>query len=454
MSGNRPVAIPPLAGIASYAEAKRVGVSVEQTVQFLKRYAYVERRLMEVAAAHICATPEWEVKCALSLHSWLDAEHATALRARVAEMREPPLHLDRIPDQRLAAFLDEVLHAHDTVELLIGVYGVAKPALVGALRQHSAELNPLADYPTYRQLRAIAGEEQDAIAWGEAALESLLQEPAAVARAAAWTEHLQAYLQAAGGIRGVGAIAAPELPAARATAPYVVDPLPRRDDRFTGLWDVQVDRYADLVALDVNRSAYERTLALMYKRLREMNVPEIMGPIIARTEGKPWEYYRDMTRQLWDEARHAMMGEVAFESLGVDWKALSIPVDWSYVINTRLSPLEAHAVLYGIEQYLMNRQTGKRSEWETAVASGILLAQTLQDFDWADEVLHAQIGRRWLIPDVGGRERASEVAEVAAQKMEDAYQSDPLLAKTPAAPWWPQFFQDITATAGAAETTT
>jgi len=26
----------------------------------------------------------------------------------------------------------------------------------------------------------------------------------------------------------------------------------------------------------------------------------------------------DMTRQLWDEARHAMMGEVGFANLGID----------------------------------------------------------------------------------------------------------------------------------------
>ena len=29
------------------------------------------------------------------------------------------------------------------------------------------------------------------------------------------------------------------------------------------------------------------------------------------------------------------------------------------------------------------------------------LATYFQDYDWADEVLHAQIGRRWLKPDVG-----------------------------------------------------
>jgi hypothetical protein len=443
--------VPPLAGITSYTEAGRVGLSVDQTVTLLKRYAYLERRLMEIATSHICATPEWEVKCALSLHCWLDAEHATRFRERIAEMREPPFQLDRIPDQHLAAFLDEVLQAQDTVELLSGLYRVAKPALVRALRRHMAALNPLADYPTYRQLRAILSEEEEAITWGQAALAALAQEPAVLEHATAWTEHLNAYLQAAGGIWGDEAPGVGGLPPARAATPFVVDPLPRRDDRFSGLWEVRVDRFVDLVALDEQRSSYERTLALMYKRLREMNVPEMLGPIIARTAGKPWEYYREMTRQLWDEARHAMMGEVAFENLGVDWTALSIPVDWSYVMNTRLTPLESHAVLYSIEQYLMHRQTGKRAEWEVALSSGIPLAQTLQDYDWADEVLHTQIGRRWLLPDLGDRGKAEEVAAIAAQKMEAAYHSDPLLEQVPPTPWWPQFFQEVQARQGAAQ---
>ena len=58
--------------------------------------------------------------------------------------------------------------------------------------------------------------------------------------------------------------------------------------------------------------AEPKTLMMFYKRLREIDVPEMMATIIAETPDKPWDYYRDMTRQLWDEARHAMMGEVGF----------------------------------------------------------------------------------------------------------------------------------------------
>src|SRR5699024_9224473 len=50
--------------------------------------------------------------------------------------------------------------------------------------------------------------------------------------------------------------------------------------------------------------------------------------------------------------------------------------------------------------------TGKRAEYETALAAGDALSAHFHDFDWADEVLHAQIGRRWLKQEGIGREEA------------------------------------------------
>ncbi len=109
--------------------------------------------------------------------------------------------------------------------------------------------------------------------------------------------------------------------------------------------------------------ALAKTLMMYYKRLRELDVPEMMASIIQQTKGKPWVYYRQMTRQLWDEARHAMMGEVGFARLGIDWPRL-VPINftWSLGLNTQLEPWERHAVLFFIEQGLMPK-TGKRYEW-------------------------------------------------------------------------------------------
>src|SRR5207302_7950459 len=115
-----------------------------------------------------------------------------------------------------------------------------------------------------------------------------------------------------------------------------------------------------------------KALMMLFKRLREIDVPEMMASIIARTPGKPWGYYLAMSRQLWDEARHAMMGEVGFVALGVDWTKARITFNWSYRLNTECTPLERHAVLFFIEQGLMPR-TGKRFEFEVGQESGIPL---------------------------------------------------------------------------------
>ncbi len=308
--------IPPLAGVCTYERAALPGLGVERTTEFLKRCNYVLRRLHEAAAAHLAATPEWEVKCGLGLHLWLDAEHCSGLRARVAEMREPPLHLDDAPDEALRAALEELLRASDTAELVTGVYGVVRPALANAVRAHLAAMNPLFDHPTYRLLRGIEREQDEMIAWGEAARAALTDEPGAAARAAAFADHLERYLAAAGGIAGGDAVGASELPAARWDgSDYAMDPEPKRDARFVDRFNCSA-RIDDIYA-DESRPADERAYALVHKRLREMDVPEWMAPILFLTRGRPWEYYRELGRQLWDETRHAMMGEVALHAAGV-----------------------------------------------------------------------------------------------------------------------------------------
>jgi hypothetical protein len=245
----------------------------------------------------------------------------------------------------------------------------------------------------------------------------------------------------AGGIWGDEPAEDIALPPPRAVAPFVVDLVPRRDARFADIYNFGSS--VDSVAADETRPPRERTLALMFKRLREMDVPEWMATIIAQTPDKPWPYYLDMARQLWDEARHAMIGEVGFESMGVDWTALPVPIANSYAINTRLSALERHAVLYVIEQGLMRRETGKRYEWETAIAAGNPMLANFQDYDWADEVLHTQIGRRWLVPEVGDRDAVKAYADNAWKKIHDAYAEEPQLRQDTKTDWWPAFYARI-----------
>src|SRR4051794_31447502 len=145
--------LPPLAGLCSIEEAARPGLSVEECVRRLKRYHYAFKRLHEIFVARLTAEPVYELKTLFAHHAYLCAEHVSALRQRVGEMREPPLGLDAVPDPYLEILFDEILAAPTTEELLSGVYGVAVEDLMLSVENHGRDTNPLADAPTVRWCR-------------------------------------------------------------------------------------------------------------------------------------------------------------------------------------------------------------------------------------------------------------------------------------------------------------
>src|SRR6187549_4046985 len=145
--------LPALAGLATFAEAQKPGLSVEECVRRLKRYHYAFKRLHEIFIARLTAEPVYELKMAFSLHGHYCAEHVAALRQRVGEMREPPLGLDVVPDPALEVFFDEIQAAPSTEELLLGIYGTALPVLGAALAKHREDTNPLADAPSVRVIK-------------------------------------------------------------------------------------------------------------------------------------------------------------------------------------------------------------------------------------------------------------------------------------------------------------
>ncbi|MBL8792681.1 MAG: hypothetical protein JNM56_02120, partial [Planctomycetia bacterium] len=168
--------LPPLAGLATHAEAARPGLSVEACVARLKRFHYAFLRLHEILTARITAEPIYELKTGFSHHSYLCAEHVAAIRDRVAEMREPPLGLEAVPHPALQVCFDEILAAPTAESLLLGVYEVALPALDDALVRHQRDTNPLTDAPSVRVLRFARLELADMLAFGRQAVASLVDE--------------------------------------------------------------------------------------------------------------------------------------------------------------------------------------------------------------------------------------------------------------------------------------
>jgi hypothetical protein len=430
--------LPSLAGLCSMAEAMRPGLSVEQCVTRLKRYHYAFKRLHQIFTARITAEPIYELKMAFSLHAHLCAEQVTALRKRVGEMREPPLGLEETPHSALEIFFDEILAAPAAEELVLGIYEKALPALKAALEQHLADTNPLVDAPSVRLCRFALLDLADMLQFGAATLASLIT-PTQRHQTQEWLELLDNCLVAAGNLDSAAGLIERPLPRRHSAQPYRYDPVPRRDERFPDPYNMGVN--AEVFLYDPQYPPQPKTLMMFYKRLREVDVPEMMASIIAETANKPWEYYRDMTRQLWDEARHAMMGEVGFASLKIDWpRQVMVNFTWSLALNTQLKPIERHAVLYFIEQGLMPRN-GKRFEWEVGCASGEPLSALFQDYDWADEVLHAKFGRDWYLKDFANAQEAVKYGDHCWSRVLVGWASWREQGLTQHRNWWPELYR-------------
>jgi len=415
------------------------GLSVETSVRRLKLLHYAFRRLHQTFTARITAEPVYELKMGFSYHAYLCAEHATALRRRIGEMREPPLGLDDVPNQSIEIFFDEILAAPTTAELLLGIYEHALPALSIGLEKHISETNPLVDQPSVRICRFALLEIADMVAFGRQAISSTVDFTSRQ-QAGAWLSLLRDCVKA-GDETSDGSTSMQSVTRRHYSAiPYRYDGQPKRDSRFQDPYNMAVN--AEAFLYDDQYPPLPKVIMMFYKRLREIDVPEMMASIITETTGKPWDYYRDMTRQLWDEARHAMMGEVGFVSLGIDWpRHVMVNFTWSLVLNTQLKPLERHAVLYFIEQGLMPRN-GKRFEWETGRASGNALATLYQDYDWADEVLHARIGRDWYLKEFDNPKAAVEYGDRCWSSVLMDWEKWRFAGLTSHRNWWPDAYRE------------
>jgi len=437
--------LPQLAGLCSLEEAAVPGLSIEACVARLKRYHYAFKRLHQIFNNRLTSEPIYELKMGFSLHAHYCAEHVQSLRTRVGEMREPPLGLDAVPDANLEILFDEILAAPTTEDLIAGVYGKAIPALKQALINHIAQTNRLADAPSVRLCRFALLEVEDMEHYGAHCIASLIDASAAQ-RISDWLRLLDDCVAAAGGLDGSETPSGKAIARRHSAKPAHFDKVPRRDSRFPDPYNMGVN--AEVFLYDESMPPEAKTLMMFYKRLREIDVPEMMASIIAETPAKPWAYYRDMTRQLWDEARHAMMGEVGFYKAGVDWpRHVMINFTWSLGLNTQLTPRERHGVLYFIEQGLMPK-SGKRYEWEVGLKSHNPLCAVFQDYDWADEVLHARIGRDWYLKEFKNANEGVDYGDKCWSKVLVGWRQWRDEGLTQHRNWWPECYQDACKTWG------
>lgn len=429
--------LPPLAGLETMREACTTGLTVSESVSRLKRLHWSFKRLHRIFISRITSMPIYELKMAFSLHAHYCAEHVGDFASRVKEMRQPPHGLELSPHPSLDLFFDEILCAAGSEALLLGLYDYAVPSLIRALENMMADTNKLFDHPSWRICRLALIEVRDIQQYGAEALRCLVRAEKR-AELLPWLDTLSRILGTAGDLDGKLEPSGENVSSHFSAVPYTYDPVPVRDERFQDPYNMGVN--AEAMLFDADVPPLPKTIMLYFKRMREIDVPEMMASILAENTNRSWDYDRDMTRQLWDEARHAMMGEIGFVHLGIDWTAIPFNFTWSLGLNTKLSARERHAVLYAIEQGLMSKP-GKEYEWEVALAAADLLTSMIQDYDWADEVLHARIGRRWIVPEIGSQAEAMDYGDAAWSKVLIDWKKWKEDGLTEHRNWWPEVYR-------------
>jgi len=101
-----------------------------------------------------------------------------------------------------------------TIEKLVGVYRVLIPHTIAAYTYHLNNTSTITDAPTIRSLTFALQDEFEDWRDGEMLIQSLIDTPAEVDRAAAHQATLEKLMVAAGGITGPGSIGTSPAPEA------------------------------------------------------------------------------------------------------------------------------------------------------------------------------------------------------------------------------------------------
>jgi hypothetical protein len=286
------------------------------------------------------------------------------LRERVFELRYPSRLLAEGGDAPLIGVYESALRAPDGASFLRGLSDVLVPELRADYEAFLGATDVLDDGPTIRILEAAARD--------KAEQESL----AGAARGdPEWSEDLRRAL---------------ELLEPPAGTPFAIAVRPARDSRYalaSFYWPDTLDPsypYGEGIALQL-RSAVSH--------LNEVWAVETAGVILyALAPELGWEFVRDAARWVYDESRHMLMGKRRLEAWGLEPGGTPLG---SYIYEACAG--EDPIYRLGMLGYFETKNIGRKRERAQAFAEmGDRLSETDMEFDWADETLHAEYGRRWL----------------------------------------------------------
>lgn len=292
--------------------------TVDENARRLLRFFYFERRLAQGLGSWTLSIPEFEVKVETGRHIFWHADAARRLRERLHEQEKRLEQIDSYRDPEIDTFIEEMLSAEDTPELLVGVHQVVGRALEVAYRHHIDDTCPVADAPTIRTLRHILLDYEPMLAWAEQAIAAYVEGGVDESRLETWRWHLSRLLAHIGGVTGADERAPRPAILRTDTKPYERGTVPLRDSRFATFHHTGDYNLADGEPRYPLGSYEDERLRFVRTQRDEVDAIEAFGTFLWYIRFKDFqaEYY--LARITWDETRHTEIGHRTMLTLGYD----------------------------------------------------------------------------------------------------------------------------------------
>lgn len=292
--------------------------SVDENARRLLRFFYLERRLGQGLGSWTLTIPDFEVKLETGRHLFWHYDAARRFRERLFEQEMRLPQIDAFRDPEIDRFLDELLSAEDTPELLVGIHLVVGRALEVAYRHHIDDTCPITDAPTIRLLKQILLDYEPMLEWAEQAVEAYVAGGVDAQRLEQWRWHIKNLLASIGGVTGADAPSAPPTPLRIDSKPYERGVVPCRDSRFDTFYHTGDYNIAD-GAPRYEVGSYEDTRLRFIRTQRdEVDAIEAFGTFLWDIRFKEFQAEYDLARITWDEARHTEIGHQSLLTAGYD----------------------------------------------------------------------------------------------------------------------------------------
>lgn len=417
--------------------------TVNENSRRLANYRYLEIQLMEMLGGWCMTTPQLAFKATFGYHVYDHAQAADLIGERLKQLRSWE-NRQEPPNDEFARLCEYVWNMESQIDRLVAVYRVLEPHLVSTYVYHAEATDQLADSPTTRLLRQLAGMSQSHVAWGQVVIDSLANTTEKRKQALEVQSDLEGRLVACGGVTGRGiethwlafhSAKATEEPAKQRqyrksgshtftkrlpALPHSVVEEPfwfsdKRED-FEKAYDTE-----DEWSIEGFRHKFHQ---LLYG---EVETTDRMGKMLAEFPDLPWEMRMELANQMWDEARHIeIVAKACEEELGAELGYGPWPLIWWWMQNEE-DPLRRITVTNGWAE--SNLMSTLRQWREKAAERNYPRIVELADYLQADEMNHVKLVNRWLRDltenNLAYRAELVEWGREAIQRIESFYSDDP-----------------------------